>query len=478
MKKIAVLIVVCCSAIMVRATSIDSLYIANGDTSQTVFVSYTATMPSFLFVQRDTVSDFQTPTLIASHSVVVGVFSDTIANFPLLPNTRYFYRAMLSDGIMNDTLIDSLATLASPAQPAVLANMLASSITQTGALLTVDFNSGGSAMFIDWKKSLDSGITWTTIAVHSGLNGFSTDSLSVTQNPNTTVWYIARGWNLSFPTQPDTANSVVVVTYPIWAQRPNIDSLSVSLVDQTGGMLYVGARADSVGSTLIVNTSENAFGSGGTINPVTVFGTPYSVFDTTVWISGYGANTNVYVQVITINQIGTDTAYIDFLTSPIVIGPPTMSTPVFTINGNYVTVESSCASFDPYPNTLVGFEIAYHSDTNVIILNSGIDTLTTPLFQYVFGPLPDGHYMVRGWIFNSQGFIQTAFVPFDITLLGITHPESVLIPERTYIYDIQGKFIREEMLFDVYMYIYNSDLPAGIYMCAREGEKTIKVSKE
>lgn len=478
MKKIGVLITLCCVAMITRATSIDSSYISNGDTSQTVFVSYTATMPSFLFVTRDTASDFQNPTLVASHSVVVGTFIDTIVSFPLMPSTRYFYRMLLSDGITIDTLIDSLTTLTSPAQPAVLANMLASAITQTGATLTVDYNSGGSALFVDWKKSIDSGATWTTIAIHSGLNGFSTDTLMVTQNPNTTVWYMARGWNLAFPTQPDTANVVSVTTYPIWAQHPNIDSLSVSLVDQTGGMLYVGADADSVGSTLIVNTSESAFGSGGTIYPVTVFGTPQGMFDTTVWVSGFGANTNVYVQVITINQIGTDTAYIDFITSPIVIGPPTMSTPAVTINGNYVTVESVCTSFDPYPNTLVGFEIAYDSDTNVIIFNSGIDTLTVSLFQYVFGPLPDGHYMVRGWIFNSQGFIQTAFVPFDITLLGITHPESVLIPEHTYIYDIQGKYICEDVILDVCVYIHNADLPSGVYMCARKGEKTIKVLKE
>lgn len=465
------------------AATVDTAYfIGNTDTSQIlVVVRSTTSGTTFKVAFRDTSISFSNAATVENiASLPIGTTTDTITSVGLIPNTTYYYLVWALDGASSDSMIVSNTTLFSPPGPMDVANMLASNITQTGAQLSVDFDSHNSNAYIDWQRSTDGGATWNTIAFHTGLNGFSTDSLMISQSPGTTVLYMTRGWNDNYPGQPDTANIVSVTTYSLNAQPPMIDTATISGVNAWGGALYVVAHSDSVGTTTWV---DHSLDNWATFTTDTIIATPApGSFNFWWWFDIPFASTDVWARVITLNSVGGDTVYLHFVTSPTVVLAPWMDQPSVNVMGAWVTVDAPYFSNDVWPNTLAGFEIMDANDTTGSIYNSGIDTVVasdgTLHFVKTFGPLPDGYYAVHGWIFNTIGFYSTPFTYFTILTSTITEVPKVMLPHRVEIFDAIGRHIGSEIMEDEVLYMKTrNDLPSGMYILRSEefgGRKVVR----
>lgn len=479
MKNIIFALCALCTSFTLRATSIDSLSVLmNTDTSTTLIAHYSTSGSAYVFVVRDVTASFQSPVVLSQHVVPAGGMEDTISSHPLGADSMYYYRFMLSDGITVDTLIDSVRTLVAPATPAHVVNLMARNLTQSGALLTVEYEDGGSLMFLDWQQSSDEGATWSTIAIHTA-NGNGMDSLQVQHSTQDTLCYQVLGWNLVYPTSTDTTNSVCFAVLPPRAQSPFVDSLAVTGITETGGRLFIRTVSDSVGSSVVVRISPDNF---VTTLPLCAYGITQGQSDTSLWVDGFGPDAPVWIEVVVVNVLGADTVQTSFTTNPIIVGPPTMTILSVSVVGNEVAVDAVYSSYDNYPNTIAGFEIVRATDTMVSIFNSGIDTLVQSFgalhFNEMFSGIPSGSYMVRGWIMNSSGFYATPCVPFSITTTGIEELLEMKMPSEYLIYTIHGVFIGRCNTVFPQEWLSRSALPSAIYIfISPQTKSTVKCYK-
>src|SRR6185436_13768875 len=198
------------------AQTADSLYTLSITDSNVTFVGQSSGVPPYLTLYQIASDPGYTNDYQFAGPFVVNdsTQSDTLTFEGLLPTTFYYLRFITIGTISpNDTMEITFTTLAGPAGPAQVSNLLIGLETQSGGRITADWNTNGSSSLVTFYQSHDS-INWSIYgSVISHTSGFGTDTVFITgENPNDTSYYFATIVNTAFPTDFDTSNVGMLVT--------------------------------------------------------------------------------------------------------------------------------------------------------------------------------------------------------------------------------------------------------------------------
>lgn len=355
---------------------------------------------------------------------ITGVFSDTVGVGGLMSGSIYTITTVVVQiDSSADTVVVLDSTLAGIPTPVDIGPMISvSSISSYSALLTVPYQrNGGGTVFVTWQDSVSGG-AWSYLTTHqiSGVNPTGNDTLTVFQNPNTSRWYRAIGINQMFPLIPDTSQSVVVVTLPLLANPPIVDSVIVTSITSQGGIVTITVSADSIGGVLFVETTCG--GNTTSYTPIAYSAGTHS-YQVTVTACGPLQTVAIAVSLISSNtNWSTVSASATFQTSS---GPFEVAiTSCFAI-GAVASVDVTYSSGGYANNSfyLYAFNTWDINFNNAIAFSqiySGVPQAVggTYTMSITTGLSPGTTYLLKAYLFNALGQIES--LPCTVTMPGTT----------------------------------------------------------
>lgn len=417
--------------------------------------------------------------------------SDTIGFGGLIANAPYKVVFRLFDGFTLDSVVVYDSTFGGVPSPASL-SLSVVSVGQTNATLALNWNqNNGGIIFATYEDSTAGG-SWNfvTAKVFSGSNS-GIDTLVVSQQPGTTKYYRAHGYNQMFPLGIDTTPYVAVTIIPLLATPPSIGQMSVVQIDSTGGSLILPIEADSVGGVAFIQITSN--GSIWTLPNLT-----FLSFDSTyvVPIGNCDPLSSVLVTVTLYSYNpawATHTDTISFVTAS---GPFEISIlGCYATGTNSIGIDVEYSSGGVVSNTIYAYAFL-PGDTSVAVgysqmysVGLGQNTLfTVPITT---GLSQGAMYDVRVYQFNSTlGQVQSSGY-CSTTTLGTTGVDEHIPLQKKIFYDSSS-----ESISNYYGYTFSvldvsgrciytgnqttlsmSEFPATLYLIIFNGEKGIKFVK-